>query len=164
MDKLVQHHKEIEAKIDEFADDAIPLLGRLDSLYNKIEHPLAATVCHSDTNPRDTIAAHLARIRRELEEADKELRRLAAEHAECVRFEENMLRKLSANGGDHSGDSAEETRAMQRKTEAFKQQAESISQETARLLEDTETVSFHLRVMEVADKIRSTRRKFRART
>lgn len=146
IEQLVESHRDIETKITDLANSSGPVLSRVDSVYSNIEYPLGATICHSDALPRETITTHLSNLQAKFDDADKELRKLAAEYDSCVRFEEAALSKLRGHRGDTEGGSAEMIRAEQRKAHDFKKEAEDISRRTGRLLEEAEAVRCHVSV------------------
>ncbi len=90
----------IDEKISNLAEASSTSLSRAESLYNNISYPLSATLCHSDKQPRATIAEHLATLHGELASAGDKLRALQADWQECVMSQQEAWQELNSPSND----------------------------------------------------------------
>ncbi|KAH7325707.1 hypothetical protein B0I35DRAFT_474452 [Stachybotrys elegans] len=116
IDALVKNHGEIEAKIDDFARQYTPVIDETEALYSNIVYPLSATLCHSDTKPRATIATHLS-------------------NEACFKEREHVLRQLQSGGSVNEQGENEKARS---ELEALQKQAQALKRDKMRKLDQIE--------------------------
>lgn len=146
---VLRAHEELDRDIDDFAEDATPVLRRANDLYEHLTCTLSSTLCHSDGTPCATIAAHLTMLQHKLDDAEKELQRLAAEYDECVKVGEMAVEKLQLDERGANSDVGA-MRMEHKKTDAFKKEAEELSRSTAQRLDEVDRVSSILSITRIA--------------
>ncbi|KAH8171227.1 hypothetical protein LIA77_07994 [Sarocladium implicatum] len=92
--ELRQTHDELDKAISLLSEPANMLLSQTAALHENIERPLSATVCHSTSTPRASVATHCSKLQGALQGKQKSLETMALEWSKCIREEQALLERL----------------------------------------------------------------------
>lgn len=95
-------HKATSSEIAGFQARVSSTLGRAHALYDNIVYPLSATVCHSESLPRASIAKHIRTLQKRLSAAEDELEKLNEEWKACIAEEVRILTCKRNDGDDQA--------------------------------------------------------------
>ncbi|RDA92114.1 hypothetical protein CP533_6066 [Ophiocordyceps camponoti-saundersi (nom. inval.)] len=93
---IVQARRDMDSEIMKLTEESTALLSRADALYSNITYPLCVTLCHIDSGPSATIAAHLSALIAKLSAAQGELEGFQREWNSCVSEEQQTWTELKA--------------------------------------------------------------------
>lgn len=137
---LARAHTEVQIRTKLLADDFSETLAQSKELYSNIAYPLSATLCQSPDYPRESIVAHLNRLKQDIAAAREEILRLNTEWEECCRTEEEAWNEFKKGFDDHGKGATDTDKEAKKAADNFKKEAKAIVDDKCRLLDQVDEV------------------------
>ncbi|KAG9255650.1 uncharacterized protein F5Z01DRAFT_672954 [Emericellopsis atlantica] len=138
--RLAQHRESFDKQVAGLTEDSNRALEDNERLYaGNIAVPFKFTLFESQNFPSDIVLAHLSSLAHEVHQAEKDVRKLAAEWDECIKAEENIWRELGNDGNERSCHARPDESLSPAEKDAYEKEAKAIVESGCQKIDDLET-------------------------